>query len=120
MFHVIIKTVITFLMFYAVIDIGIKIFDSFFSSYNYRRDEIFVVVKVYNREKNLEYIIRSIIWKNLKCSKGGNVPNVLIVDMGCDEETSQIGKRLAEDYSFIYYTGKDEFDDFFSNFNRLE
>ncbi len=120
MFDIVIKTVITFLVCYALIDIGIRIFDNLFSAHNYRRDKIFVVVKVFNREKNLEYIIRSIIWKNLRCSKCGDVPNVLIVDMGCDEETSHIGKQLAKDYSFIYYTGKDEFDDFFSNFNRLE
>ena len=120
MFQIVIKTVVTFLVCYAIIDIVARMSGSLFSGENYERNKIFVVVKVFNREKNLEYIIRSIIWKNLRCSKGGDVPNVLIVDMGCDEETSQIGKQLAEDYSFIYYTGKDEFDDFFSNFNRLE
>ena len=120
MFQIIVKTVLTFLACYAVIDIVLRIFDKLFGNDDYERDKVFVVVKVFNRERNLEYIIRSIIWKNLRCSKGANVPNVLIVDMGCDEETSRIGKQLADDYDFIYYTNHDDFEDFIKTFNRME
>lgn len=120
MLDVAVKTIITFLVCYAVIDIAIRLIDYMFNSDKQIKDKFFVVVKLFGPEEKLEYIVRSIIWKNLTCSKGGNIPDVLIVDMGCDSNTALIGKKLAEDYPFIYYISKQEFECFIKNFNKLE
>ncbi len=120
MFNIAIKTIITFLVCYAIIDIAIRLIDSMFNSDKQIKDKFFVVVKLFGKEENLEYIVRSIIWKNLTRSKGGNVPDVLIVDMGCDSATALIGKQLADDYPFIYYISQQEFECFIKNFNKSE
>ena len=115
MLSVIFKTIITFLAAYAVIDIAMRAFGFFFDASG-ANDDVFVIIKVRNREKDLEYIVRSIIWKNLSESRGGFVPNVLIVDMGSDDDTPTIARKLADDYSFIYYVTSDEYLSFIEHF----
>ena len=53
-------------------------------------------------------------------SKYGDVPNVLIVDMSDDEQTAMTGKRLANDYEFIYYTNHDDAGDFIKSIKDAE
>lgn len=115
MLNVIFKTIITFLAAYAVIDIVMRLFGVFFEPAADGND-VFVVIKVRNREKDLEYIVRSIIWKNLSEAKGGFVPSVLIVDMGSDDGTEAIARKLADDYSFIYYVTCEEYASFMEHF----
>ena len=79
-------------------------------------DDVYVIIKVRNREKDLEYIVRSVVWRNLKQSGGGFVPNVLIVDMGSDDSTAAIARALADDYSFIYYITQEEYASFIDHF----
>ncbi len=114
MHGVIFKTIVTFLAAYAVIDIIIRLVGFFFRPVS--GDDVYVIIKVHNREKDLEYIIRSVIWKNLSESKGGFVPNVLVVDMGSDDSTAAIARRLADDYSFIYYITQEEYASFIEHF----
>lgn len=120
MADVIIKTVVTFCICYTVLDVIIHFFDKIFSKDSIPRDKMFVVIKVLSKEENLEYIVRSVIWKNLKMSKYGDVPNVLIVDMSDDEQTAMTGKRLANDYEFIYYTNHDDVGDFIKSIKDAE
>lgn len=112
MISIIFKSFVTFCVCYAILDVVIYFYDKIFSNDNLERDKMFVVIKVLDKEENLEYIIRSVIWKNLRMSKSGDVANVLIVDMSQDEQTADIGKRLAGDYEFIYYTNQDDVGDF--------
>ncbi len=103
------KTIITFLVFYAVIDIVSKLFSMIFVRKPYCNEDVFVILKVKNQETNLEYLIRTLIWKNLSISRGGYIPNVIIVDMGSDDNTKLIGEKLACDYSFIHYMTNDDY-----------
>ncbi len=114
MHGVIFKTIVTFLAAYAVIDIIIRLVGLFFKPPG--SDDVYVIIKVRNREKDLEYIVRSVVWRNLSDSKGGFVPNVLIVDMGSDDSTAAIARALAEDYSFIYYITQEEYASFIEHF----
>ena len=117
MINIIFKTFVTFCICYTLIDVIICIFDKVFSGDDISRDKMFVVIKVLAREENLEYIIRSVIWKNLRFSKSGDIPNVLIVDMSKDEQTAITGKCLARDYEFIYYTNHDNIGEFIKTLN---
>ena len=114
MHGVIFKTIVTFLAAYAMIDIIIRLVGFFFKPIN--GDDVYVIIKVRNREKDLEYIVRSVVWRNLKQSRGGFVPNVLIVDMGSDDSTAAIARALADDYSFIYYITQEEYASFIDHF----
>ena len=109
MWYILFKAVVTVLVIYAVIDVLTKIFVSVFSPEPYNNKDVFIVVKVKNQEKNIEGIIRSLIWQNLKVSKGGYVPNVLIVDCGSEDDTRFISEKLCDQYSFIFYTTEENF-----------
>ena len=120
MADVILKTVVTFCICYTVLNFIIHFFDKVFSGESIPGDKMFVVIKVLSKEENLEYIVRSVNWKNLRMSGYGDVPNVLIVDMSGDEQTSMIGKRLANDYEFIYYTNHDDVGDVIKSIKDAE
>ena len=116
MWDVICKTTVTFLIIYAVIDIIIRVFNYFTTKDPFSKEDVFIIIKVCNQEKNLEQVVRGLVWKNLALSRGGYIPKILIVDEGSDDETRFIGERLSDDYSFIYYTTKDEYDKFKDTF----
>lgn len=102
MSDVLLKTVITFLAVYGLVELIKDIFYCFTT--NIRNKDIVIVVKVKNAESNLEYTIRAIVWKTLAYTRGNYMPDILIVDLGSDDCTAQIAKKLCSDYSFIQYT----------------
>ena len=110
MSEILIKTLITFLLIYALSDIAVRIF-RFFTHNEMHKSELFVVIKVKNQESNLEYIVRSIIWRFLNQNGGVRVPYILIVDMGSDDGTEKIAKKLCSDYEFIYYASEDKYNE---------
>lgn len=110
MYQIVFKTMITFFVVYAILDILVRVTDIIFGSDKDTEESTFIVVKVMNQEKNLEYIIRSIIWKNLASAKGGKLPTVLIVDMGSTDDTPEIAARLAKDYPFIHCTDIEDYE----------
>ena len=109
MWYILFKAIVTVLVIYALINIITKIFVSVFSPEPYNNKDVFIVIKVKNQEKNIEGIIRSLIWHNLKLNSGGYVPNILIVDCGSDDETRTISEKLSDQYSFIFYTTEENF-----------
>lgn len=110
MWYIFFKSVITVLVIYAVITILEKIITAIFLPNPHNDQNIFVVIKVKNQEKNLEGVVRSIIWKNLKISEGAYIPNILIVDKGSDDDTQIISEKLSNDYSFVFYTTEEQFE----------
>lgn len=114
MSDVIIKTFVTFFVIYALADIFTRIFKHLFGK-EHHKNEIFVIVRVKNQEENLEYIVRSVIWRFLSQSAGGKLPFILIVDMGSNDKTHEISQRLCNDYDFIYYTTEEKFNQMKNN-----
>lgn len=112
MFGVILKTFITFFAIYGALALVSEVAKSVFCPSPTFDDDVFVILKVCNQQEKLESVVRGIIWKNLTLSNGGYVPNIVIVDMGSTDETAQIAQRLSMDYSFIYFTTCEEFDQF--------
>lgn len=109
MLTIVFKSVVVFLICYALIDILRRIISFFFFKGPHIKDDVFVVIKIKNDNENIEGIVRSIIWKSLSSSSGSFVPSILIVDMGSGEKTLEIVKKLCEDYGFIYYTTEKEY-----------
>lgn len=110
MYQIVFKTIITFFVVYALLDIIVRIIDMIFGRDKGDEESTFIVVKVMNQENNLEHIIRGIIWKNLTAAKGGRLPTVLIVDMGSTDDTLEIASRLAKDYPFIHCTDIEDYE----------
>lgn len=118
MWYILWQAVITVLVIYAVINILSKILIAIFNPEPYNSKDAFVVIKVRNQERNIEGIIRGVIWQNLKMNRGGYVPNILIVDMGSDDATKTISQKLSEQYSFIFYTTEEQFNQMKSAFEK--
>ncbi|MBR2405102.1 MAG: glycosyltransferase [Clostridia bacterium] len=106
MITVLIKSFLTFFAIYGLVQLIKDIID-FFALSSDHANETVIVIKVKNSEETLEGVVRSVIWKCLKSSFWGKIPDILIVDLGSDDSTAQIAQKLCEDYSFIYYTTED-------------
>ncbi len=106
MVDIIIKTAVTFFAIYGFVQIVKDIVNMFLADKN-PYDDMFVVIKVKNSRETLEATVRLIMWKWLRVTHGTTVPNILIVDLGSNDETPQIAKHLCNDYSFIHYTTKE-------------
>ncbi len=118
MWYILWKAIITVLVIYAVINILGKLVVAIFNPEPYNNKDAFIVIKVRNQEKNIEAIIRKIIWQNLKINKGGYVPNILVVDIGSDDNTRIIVEKLAQQYSFIFYTTEEQYNKMKNAFER--
>lgn len=103
------KAAVTVLVIYAVIDIVRRMVTAVFRKKPAISDDVFLVLKVKNQQSTLEGVVRALIWKHLRLNIGGFVPNILIVDMGSDDDTAEIAKRLCDDYSFIYFTTEEQY-----------
>ncbi|MEN6314958.1 MAG: hypothetical protein ABFD25_12000 [Clostridiaceae bacterium] len=80
-----------------------------------RRPNVRVVVLVQDAEDHIEYIVRNVVKKNF-ASKALSDKNIIFVDMNSADHTSQLLKKLKDDFSSIEIIPLDErlriFDDF--------
>lgn len=112
---VIYKTIITFLVIYAIIEMSGKLF-RILTKREGQENELFIFIHVKNQENSIEYIIRCTIL-NYLCSYGGRtVPYIVVVDKGSTDRTREISEKLCKDYDFLYYTTEEEYLDFKNQF----
>ncbi len=104
MIVIIIKSLLTFLIIYGFVNLIEEVMQFFSNDNKNNNTDAIIVIKVKNSAETLEGAVRSVILRSLKYSYGGTIPDILIVDLGSEDETSEIAKRLCEDYPFIYYT----------------
>lgn len=107
MIDIIIRSLVTFFAIYGFVQLIKDLFNQFFSHNSPEDNDLVIVIKVRNSEETLEAAVRSVIWKCLNCTYGGKIPDILIVDLGSDDATPEIARKLCDDYSFIYYTTED-------------
>ena len=108
------KTVITFLVVYAVIEITGKLFRILRTR---EKKEIYIFVHVKNQESSIEFIIRTAIINYLMSYGGRLVPYIVIVDKGSDDRTEEISRKLCDDYDFVYYTTEEKYEKFRQDIN---
>ena len=109
MIQIIYKSLITFLSVYGFVQLLKELFLYIFGLYHDKTDDIAVVIKVKNSEETIEATVRTVIWKSLSLSCGEYIPDILIVDMGSEDRTGEIGEKLSCDYSFIHYTTAEKY-----------
>lgn len=66
-----------------------------------------VIVTVKNQQDSVEGMIRGIVWQNLHNNNGGQVPQIVVVDLGSEDDTPEILNRIAANYSFVQVTDKE-------------
>lgn len=102
---VFIKSIVTFLAIYGLVQL-LKDLWLWFLKEN-KCEDLVIVIKVKNSEESLEATIRMIIWKYLKYESECKLPEIIIVDMGSEDSTPEIARKLCQEYCFIHYTTED-------------
>lgn len=103
------------LCFLSVVGI-IRIIEEIIKHICYNADDYVIVIQVKNQQDRIEGIVRSVVWKELKC--GGKVPEILIVDMGSSDDTLQILEKLNDEYDFITVSNKEKYVEFLEKKGR--
>ena len=111
MFVILYKTIVTFLVIYALIELFSRLMKCIFTPYGEKK-EIFIFIHVKNQENSIEYIIRMTIFNYLCTCGGRTVPYIVIVDKGSSDNTAQISQKLCDKYEFLYYATEEEYQDF--------
>ena len=108
MSEIIYKTIVTFLVIFALIQLLSKLYSIIFSKDGGIK-EIFVFIHVKNQQENIEYIVRCTIFNYLQNYGGRIVPYIVIVDKGSEDETANIARKLSNDYEFVFYATEEEY-----------
>ncbi len=66
-----------------------------------------VVVTVCNQQDTVEGTIRAVVWNCLHKLGPRTVPHIIAVDLGSTDETTNILKRLSNEYDFITVTDRE-------------
>lgn len=107
MWEIIWKVFVTFLIIYFLFDVAEKI--AAFKACDRKKEKV-IIIKVKNRAGDIEGVIRGLVWRCLKDSFGGFVPYIIVIDMGCRDETMEIVRRLSSEYSFLIPMTLDEYE----------
>lgn len=66
-----------------------------------------IIIPISAFDDDIEYFVRSIVNKT-KWNIRNNCENIILADMGADEETKALCKSLQDQYNFVYFCdGKD-------------
>ena len=72
-----------------------------------KSSDMYVVLTVKNQQDTVEGLLRSVVWQNLHRENGGNIPQIVVIDLGSIDDTPNILKRIADDYKFVHITDRD-------------
>lgn len=95
----IINAIVWTLAFYGLFEI-IKTIIYISVHTNLKSDGIYMIIGVKNKEKEIEGILRSIIFKILY-GKEDEIKDIVIADLNSNDNTKQIVQKLQEEYECI-------------------
>lgn len=98
---------VTFLIIYFVFDSIEKILT--YTKQNRDLQKV-IIIKVKDCSRDIEGVIRSLVWRSLRVGAGGFIPYIFVVDMGCKDDTMEIVERLSREYSFLIGMTLDEYE----------
>jgi len=107
--QILLISIFTFLAFYGLLHIVMEIISSVSRG---NKDDLlraYTVITVKDREADVEGIIRSAAWRQLRLSSGGNVPEIYAIDLDSTDKTYEILQKLALEYDFLKPLRKDEY-----------
>ena len=95
----ILKSIIWILAIYGLIDI-IKETFSAFSVPRVKIDDTYIIVAVKNQSNSIENLLRNLLFKIFYIKDESNA-NLIVTDLGSNDETKQILIKLKEDYNCL-------------------
>ena len=76
-----------------------------------RIDDIYTVMVVRNREETIEGMIRSAAWRALSQRGGKYINDIVVLDLGSEDDTSDILQQLEREYDFLHVMNRDDYID---------
>ena len=71
----------------------------------------YLVITAKNQQENIETAIRSLIWKSYRLLSEASLLDIVVVDLGSDDDTPVILKQLEEEYDFLHLYSKQDYID---------
>ena len=81
-----------------------------------KSDGIYLIVATKNQEENIEYFLRSCLFK-LLYGREDYVKQVIVADLDSTDETKEIAKKISEEYNCIKTIEWKECKDLLDNLN---
>ena len=108
MFEIILTLILCFFSAVGIEHITEKVLGSFHKKTDYIVTP-HIVFPVKNQEESIEAFVRSLIWKYRGLCRE-DMP-LYIIDLGCEDETPFIIKKLQKEYDFLHFCSKNEYFD---------
>lgn len=115
MLSIVIYSIVCFFALYGILELIILVLKH--KSYkNFKVfSEPYAVLCVSNQEDYIESAIRSIVWQmNTQSGIPNCINNLVVIDLGSNDETPEILCRLSQEYEFINIMSKEEYLNFIS------
>ena len=109
----IINTIFWTLAIYGFFEI-VKTIINLFTYTNFQSDGIYLIIAVKNKEDKIEGFLRSILFKFLY-GKDDNFKEIIVTDLGSEDNTLKILDALQEDYKCIKVSNWKECKEIFDN-----
>ena len=95
----ILKSLIWILAIYGLIDIAKEII-SIYSKPKINIDDTYVIIAVKNQSNSIENLLRNILFKVFYLKDESNT-NVIVTDLGSNDNTIEILNKLKQDYDYL-------------------
>ena len=99
MFDFILNGILWVLALYGLFEI-IKTIIYTYTYTNLKSDGIYIIIATKNQEKKIEGFLRSFLFRVIY-GKEENVKDIIITDLGSDDDTPKILEKLSKDYDCI-------------------
>ena len=109
MLKIIICSIICFFAVYGVLQLAVRIAES---AHEVGLSELrtpYTVMPVKNREDDIEALVRSEAWRMLYQNPERRVGDIVVIDLGSEDETLTILRRLSREYDFLHPMTKERY-----------
>lgn len=74
-----------------------------------RTGNTYTVMTVCNQEDCIEGMVRAAVWRSLSQNGGRQVQDIVVVDLGSEDETVDILRKLEREYEFVHVMSRDSY-----------
>ncbi len=74
-------------------------------------DNVYTVMAVRNQEETIEGMIRSAAWKSVARQGGRTINDIVVLDLGSEDETREILQKLEQEYDFVHVMSREDYID---------
>ena len=119
MIEILLISIFTFLAFYGLLHMVMEIVSGVAQKNHSNVCQTYTLITLKDREADVEGIIRSAAWRQLRLANGNEVPEIYAVDLDSSDKTYEILHKLALEYEFLNVFRKDEYIEWIDNYGEI-